>query len=189
MTLEAPTPSLARTAHGTADAGGALLVVETPPLDEVHPLNPARTAAGLALARVRGRPFQRGNTAASGRGPSLTRVTVAPDGSDERRRVGRKAASLKSRRERELRVMHGGWISTAVSVELVAWAWATAWADVFDREGDAVKAAGLREKASGHQLKAIAIAEREAASREQTTEQNPHAALVAALATDDASST
>lgn len=143
-----------------------MLVAENTPIDEVPPLNAEDTAAGLALRRARGRPFQIGNTAASDRGPSLTRVNTNDDAPEEHRRIHRKAASLKSRRERELSVQHGGLpVSSAVKTELVAWARNVAWAEHYDRLGDATKAATLSEKASGHQLKAIAIAEREATAR------------------------
>ncbi len=80
----------------------------------------------------------------------------------------RKAQSLKATRERELSVLTGGPVSSAVKVELVAWARATAWAELYDRAGDATKAAALAEKASGHQLKAIGISEREAMARPRT---------------------
>lgn len=161
-------PSILRTAHGAAAEGGALLVAEQPPLDEYAPPDAARTEQGLALRRVRGRPFQVGNAAAKDRGPSLTRVNVDPAASDDARRVHRKAASLCRRRIRELSVESGGMVSTAVRVELVAWARNTAWAEFYDRAGDPVKAASLSEKASGHQLKAIGIAAREAAARPST---------------------
>jgi hypothetical protein len=75
----------------------------------------------------------------------------------------RKAASLKAKRARELSIQHGGRpLSTGVQMELVHWARACAWAEAYDRAGDALKALQFGEKASGHNLKAIAIAEREA---------------------------
>lgn len=170
-------PQLVNAAHGDALEGGAILVVETPKLHEIPPANAARTEQGLALRKARGRPFEIGNTAASGRGPSLTRIAAEPDAPDERRRVLRKATSLRSKRVRELEVLTGGPVSSAVKVELVAWARATAWADYYDRAGDAAKAAVLAEKASGHGLKAIGIAEREAEGRARNT--GPAAQLAA----------
>ena len=161
----ADVPSIIRSAHGAAAECGAILVAEQPPLDEFPPPNPSRTADGLALRRVRGRPFQPGNTAASHRGPSLTRITADVDAPEEHRRVHRKAASLSGQRRRELEVQYGGPLSSGVRVELVAWARNVAWAESFDRAGDPLKAAALSEKASGHHLKAIGIAEREAAAR------------------------
>jgi hypothetical protein len=158
-------PSFIRTAHGTAAEGGAVLVAEAPPLDETPPLNATDTSHGLALRRVRGRPFQIGNTAASDRGPSLTRITCDPNAPEEQQRVHRKAATLKSKRERELSVQYGGPVSSAVKTELVAWARNVAWAEHFDRAGEPLKAAALAEKASGHQLKAIGIGERESKAR------------------------
>jgi hypothetical protein len=143
-----------------------MLVAECPPLDEVPPLNAGDTEKGVAVRKVRGRPFQPGNTAAAGRGPSLTRITSSSEATDEQRRVHRKAASLKLKRERELSVQYGGHpVSTAVKTELVAWARNVAWSEHYDRNGEPMKAALLSEKASGHQLKAIAIADREAKAR------------------------
>lgn len=158
-------PAIIRTAHGAAADGGAILVAELAPLDELPPPDASRTVTGLAISVARGRPFQPGNRAAADRGSSLTRITVDPDATEERARVHRKAQSLVGQRRREMEVQHGGRLSSAVRVELVAWARATAWADHFDRQGDATKAAALSEKASGHQLKAIGFAERDAASR------------------------
>lgn len=160
------TVSLVRSAHGAAAAGGALLVVECPPLDEIDgPSNAGPTSNPAALPPRRGRPFQRGNAAAAGRGSSLTRISAPADAPEERRKVYRKATSLKRQRERELATLHGGTLSCAVRTELVAWARNVAWAEHYDRAGDPTKAAQLSEKASGHQLKAVALAEREAAAR------------------------
>lgn len=159
-------------AHGTAKEGDAVLVAETVTLKDMRPLDAERTAQGLAFAARRGRPFQIGNTAASGRGPSLTRITASdtetvcdPDSPDERRRARRKAQSLAGRRRRELEIQTGGPVSSAVKVELVAWARASAWAELYDRAGDPVRSAALAEKASAHGLKALGLAEREAAAR------------------------
>lgn len=155
-----------RTAHGAAAEGGALLVAETPVLGEMKPLSVGDTERGLALRASRGRPFQKGNRAGADRGPSLTRITADPSAPEEVRRTNRKAMTLKHQRERELSVQHGGERpSSAVRVEIKAWAEATAWAEVYAREGDIIKATALREKASAFGLKAIAIAEREAAAR------------------------
>jgi hypothetical protein len=158
-------PSLMRSAHGAAAECGALLVVEVPRLSEERPPDAARTEAGLAWRRTRGRPFERGNTAASNRGPSLTRITCDPDAPEEKRRQERRAQSLMHKRERELSTQYGGPVSSGVKVELRAWARATASADTLYREGKPLESAALDEKASGHQLKALAIVEREAASR------------------------
>jgi len=159
-------PSLVRSAHGTAAAGGALLVVETPPLDETRPPDATRTEEGLALRKARGRPFTPGNAAGSNRGPSLTYIVVDPNApDDEKRRRRRKASSLQRTRKGELEVQYGVTVSSGVKVELCAWARATSWAEYHDQAGDGFKAAALDEKASAHGLKAIAIVEREAASR------------------------
>jgi hypothetical protein len=152
-------------AHGTAADGGAVLVAEAVGLREMKPGNAARTEQGIARHRQRGRVGALGNTAAAGRQPSLTRVAPQPDAPEERRRVRRKAASLAAWRRRELEEQAGGPVSSHVRVELVAWALATSWADHHDAGGDEVKAAAFREKASSHGLKALGIAEREAAGR------------------------
>lgn len=164
--------SILRKAHGAAAGGGTLLVAETPPIDELDPLNAGDTEAGLAMRRVRGRPFQPGNRAAADRGPSLTRINAPNTNSEAIKRLHRKAGALKRTRERELAVQHGGERpSTAVRVELVAWAKATAWAEFLESQSvSPLKVAQLREKASAHQLKAIAIAEREAAARSRQVE-------------------
>ncbi len=160
-------PAILVTAHGAG--ASALLRAETPDLDELPPLNEADTATGLALAVARGRPFQRGNRAASGRGPSLTRGGANPDAPEERQLVERRAATLRGQRRRELAVQHGAPVSSGVLTELVAWARGVSWSDVYYRAGDAVKGAALAEKASAHQLRAIAIAEREARARPQSS--------------------
>ena len=57
------TAEIIRSAHGLAAAGGALLVVEQPALDEVKPLNAEVTERGHAQTERRGRLFERGNRA------------------------------------------------------------------------------------------------------------------------------
>jgi len=156
-------PTIIRAAHGLAKDGGAILVAETPPLDEIPPPNLADTEKGLEVRRKRGRPFAKGNSAASNKGPMLTRITIDPDAPEEVRKIHRRAQTLKAKRERELSVQHGGMIlSTGVKTELISWARAQAWADHYSRLGDAKQALLFAEKASGHNLKAIGIAEREA---------------------------
>jgi hypothetical protein len=166
------TPSILRTAHGTAAEGGAELVAETPALKDMAPPDGSRTERGLALRKARGRPFQVGNTAASGRGPSLTRIALDeavaadPRSPEAVRRARRKAASLQRMRRRELEVQLGGPVSSGVKVELVAWARATAWAEIHESAGDPLTAEAFAEKASAHGLKALGIGEREAKARE-----------------------
>jgi hypothetical protein len=164
-------PSILRTAHGNAAEGGAELVAETPALKDLATPDASRTGEGLALRKARGRPFQIGNTAASGRGPSLTRIAVDgaaldPASPEAAQRARRKAASLAAKRRRELEVQLGGPVSSGVKVEIVAWARATAWAEVYDLAGDPVTAEAFAEKASAHGLKALGIGEREAKARE-----------------------
>jgi hypothetical protein len=154
-----------RKAHGAAADGGSLIVAEDKPLDEYPKPDVARTVTGLTLRRVRGRPFQVGNSAAAGRGPSLSRITIDPHAPEERQRAARKATSLQRARIRELEVQYGGTLSSGVRTELKAWALDAAAADLWHRAGDDLKAAALNEKASGHQLKAVGLAEREAQAR------------------------
>jgi hypothetical protein len=161
--------SILRTAHGTAKDGGALLVAEVPPLDELKPLNPADTAVALAVRKANGRPYEKGNAAAKGKGPSVLLVNTAPDAPEEVRKLNRRASSLKNRRRIELSVQHKCKVSSGVEGEIKSWALALAWSDAFYRSGDAIRGASFAEKASGHDLKAIAKAEREAASSLQQT--------------------
>lgn len=168
-------PAIVVSAHGAAADAGAVLVAEAPKLADMPPPDASRTDAGLAVRAKRLRPFQKGNKAASGRGPSLCRLPSVPidpaateaerQATEALRNVHRKAASLKATRARELAVHCGVvTVSAGVQVELVAWARAVAWADYYDRQGDAVRAIAFGEKASGHGLKAMGIAEREAAA-------------------------
>ena len=162
-----------RSAHGAAAEHGALLVAEAKPLDELRPPNAADTERGLALCAARGRPFQVGNRAAAGRGPSLARVNADPDAPEERQRVHRKAASLQRTRARELAVMYGGPVSSAVKTELKLWALDVAWAEHYDRLGDARTASQLAEKSSAHLLKAEGYAVRDAQARPASGEEMP----------------
>lgn len=166
-----------RTAHGAAAAHGAILVVEQPPLDEIPAIKRDPNATPLALPpslpmalppkpkKGPGRKFDKGNKAAAGRGPSLTTVTQDPQAPATQKSIQRKAASLKTKREQELVAECGFPLSSAVKVELVAWARNTAWAAHFDSIGDPLKAATLTEKASAHGLKALGFVQRESEAR------------------------
>lgn len=154
-------PSILRTAHGTG--APALLRAEAPPLDEVPPLSADATERGLAAAQARGRPFTRGNRAGANRGPSLARSGVDLDPSDAgRRKVQRRAESLRRVRVREMSVQHGGTISSAVKAEVASWALALAWSRHAYDQGDAGRGAKLASEASAHMLRATGLAEREA---------------------------
>jgi hypothetical protein len=100
-------------------------------------------------------------------------VTNPEEAPEERRRIYRKATSLKNKRARELSVQYGGPLSSGVLVELVAWARDSAWAEYYSLAGDAVRASTLAEKASGHGLKALALAEREAEARDKARPVDP----------------
>lgn len=166
-------PSILRTAHGKG--ASALRRAETPPLDELSPLNATDTETGLALRKKRGRPFEKGNRAAAGRGPDLTRMGVNLDTTDDvdRRSALRKAETLRRHRAREMSTMHGGELSSGVHTELASWALAIAFSRLAYDRGDATQGALLAERASAHQLKAVGLAERETKSRPRTRRPAP----------------
>lgn len=175
-----------RSAHGTARESGALIVVETPPIDEIKPATAEDTARGLRLAAKRGRPFEPGNSAGKANGPELTRTKRLPKKKpskretatyNERRNLRRKAKTLQDTRRRELAIEWGAiaiandktetvsWkFSTAVLIELKHWARATAWSEWHDDRGEPREAMIAAERASAHGLKAIALASNEAKS-------------------------
>ena len=181
-------PDFLRTAHGTG--ADALLRAETPPLDEVPPLNAAHTAIGLALAAARGKPFVPGNRAAENRKPALALLGVPVETSDPRyRKALRKAASYRSRRVRELAVMHGGTIGAGPCAMLASAALALAASRVlYELAGERldpklfVQAARLADSARAQELTAVALASREAEGRKLALgPSDPHAALAEAL--------
>jgi hypothetical protein len=170
-----------RTAHGSnADA---LLVAERPPLDELPAPNAADTEKGLAEAQRRGRPFVRGNAAAKGRKPALARLGVDLDTADPRYKAALKRAERYRRhRVRELAVSHGGYLGAGPAAMLAASA--RAWAAstlLYTLAGELIAsdsakakkrgadllalAARLGDSARQQELTAVALAERESASR------------------------
>lgn len=175
-----------RAAHG--NGADALLRSERRPLDEIPPLNANDTAAGLALAANRGRPFTPGNRAAAGRKPALALLGVPVDAADPRyRRALRKAAAYRQRRTRELAIQHGGYLGAGPAAMLASSALALAASRVLHElaaetlDADLfVKAAQLADKARQQELTAVDLADREAKAREASTSA-PHAALVDAL--------
>lgn len=174
VTSDRKPPSILRAAHGAAGARGNVLVAESPVLDEIQPLNAVDTGAGIAASTRRGRPFTRDNKAAALKGSSLTRAGGDANAPEEQRRVDRRAAALSAARQRELVVQHGGAkLSTAVRVEVVAWARAVAWSDFYFRTGDAKAGALFAEKASAHGLRAVGLADREAVNGGTGEEQIP----------------
>jgi hypothetical protein len=159
-----------RTAHGAGAA--ALLRTELPPLDEHQPLNASDTVDGLALRAKRGRPFQRGNSAAKNRKPSLCALGVPIETADPRyRKALRKARRYMQRRQRELAVMHGGELGAGPSAMLAHAARATAASVLlYELAGETLdaglfkQAASLADSARQQELTAVALAERERAS-------------------------
>jgi hypothetical protein len=173
------TSSILRTAHGTAARNGAMLVAETPPIDEVKLPTAESTTVGLAVRKLRGRPFAKGNRAGADHGPSLARLpseTTRPKkkptrAEAERRRVQNRAKALERARVRELTIQStpaGATsfvpLSSGVRVELSLWALAVAWSRFHYEQGDSTKGAQLAERASAHHMKAIAYAERDRAA-------------------------
>jgi hypothetical protein len=170
---------LLRKAHGAG--APALLRVETPPIDELAAPNASDTVQGLAEAKRRGRPFEKGNVAAKGRKPMLAGLGL--DASDPRyRRALKKAERLRQRRVRELAVMHGGYLSAGVAAMLGSSARALASSLVLHELADErlkagtakanreaanllAQAARLADSSRQQELTALAIAEREAKSR------------------------
>lgn len=161
-----------RTAHGAG--ADALVRVETSPADELPPLDAQDTAEGLAMAKRRGRPFQRGNRAAANRKPALATVCGMPlDASDPayRKALGW-ARRYRGQRVRELTVQHGGALSAGVcgmitssaidmahSRYLAAKAAATGEVDLM------VAASKLAQSSRQQELTALEVASREAAAR------------------------
>ena len=169
-----------RTAHGTGTA--ALLRVERLPLDEEVPLNAADTERGLAEAKRRGRPFEKGNRAAENRKPALALLGVPLDSADPRCRAAlRQANSLRRRRVRELAIQHGGHLGAGPCAMLGSSARALAASTVLYTLATEALAAGktkeatdlfqasaqLADKSRQQELTAVAIAAREAVASEK----------------------
>ena len=164
-------PDFLRTAHGAG--ADALLRAETPPLDEIPAPNAAHTEQGLALAAARGRPFQPGNAAASNRKPAMARAGLEVPGADPRwqsfERQGRRWAQ---RRCREMAVAHGGYLGCGPSSMIASAGLALASSRfayaVGAASGDIAtlkQAAQLADSARQQELTAVALAERECATR------------------------
>lgn len=161
-----------RTAHGAAREGGATVVVETRPLDEISPGNASDTAANLASRRVRGRPFERGNQAAKGRKPALAGLGVQADPADPayKRALGR-ANRYRRRRCSELAAVYG--YLSAGAAGLIASASLALGASryLYERAGTTGdtallgQAARLADSAKGLEIAAIDVAQRESAGR------------------------
>lgn len=161
-----------RRAHGTG--ADALLRSERRPLDEIPCTNANDTATGLALARVRGRPFVRGNRAAAGRKPALASAAGIPlDATDPayRRALGW-ARRYRRRRVHELTVQHGGELSTAVcgmitssALDMAASRYLSALAAKVGDPALMVTASRLAQASRQMELTALDIAQREAVAR------------------------
>lgn len=189
-----------RTAHGTG--ANALLRVEQKPLDELRPLNAEDTVEGLAQAKRRGRPFEKGNRAAENRKPALALLGVPLTSTDPRCRAAlRQANSLRQRRVRELAIAHGGFLGAGPCSMLGSAARALAASTLLYTLATEAVAAGkvdqasklfaqsakLADMARQQELTAVGLAEREARSRKAAARPvDAHAALVAALSTEGA---
>jgi hypothetical protein len=172
--------SLINPGHGTAAAAGALLVAERPPLDETAPPNAADTAAGLAEATRRGRPFTRGNAAAKGKKPALCLLAVPLEACDPRYRAAmRQANAYRQRRCRETAVSCGGTLGAGPSAMFASSARALAASVVLNTLAGELLAAGdvkaasamfataarLGDSSRQQELTAVGLAERDRASR------------------------
>ncbi len=177
-------PSILRTAHG--NGADAILRAETPPIDELPPVNAAIASQGNAELARRGRPFERGNQAAKGRKPGLALMGLPIATADPRYRSAlRKARTYMQRRAHELAAVHGGYLGAGPSAMLVNAAFALAASRVLSELASETldaklfrDAAALADSARQQELTAVALAEREAAARPVS---NPHADLAAAL--------
>lgn len=166
--------NLIANAHGKG--ASALARVERPKIDDLQPLNVDDTDRGLALAERRGRPFEAGNSAASGRKPALCSLGVPIEATDPRYRSAmRKANAYRQRRVREVAVMFAGRLGAGPCAMLAAAARALAASIVLNTlagealasgaTDDATKlflaAARLGDSSKQQELTAVALAERE----------------------------
>jgi hypothetical protein len=174
-----------RKAHG--EGASALLRAETPPLDEVPPLNAHDTELGLANAKRRGRPFEPGNKAAVGKKPSLALLGVPLNSADPRYRAAiRKAERYRQRRVRELAIQHGGELGVGASNMVAAAALATAASRlVYELAGERLDTkllklgAQLADYAKLQEIAAVGFAQRDGSARPRM---NPTEALIESLA-------
>jgi hypothetical protein len=142
------------------------------PWDEQQPSDASATAANLALRRVRGRPFQRGNKAAVDRVPNAALLGVdANDIPELTRKDIRKAERLRKRRCAET-VATTGYVSAGSSAIFGSAALAhvasrRVYALAFAKDDPALYklAADLSEKHAQLEVKARWMAKDEAASR------------------------
>lgn len=125
------------------------------------------------MAARRGRPFERGNSAASGRKPSLCLLGVPIETADPRyRRAMRKARAYMQRRVRELAVMHGGELGAGPAGMIASSALALGASrllyEIASQTLDPAmlkQAAALADSARGQELTAVALAQRESDAR------------------------
>lgn len=170
----------ARRAHGKG--AGALLRVETAPVDELPPLNAEDTEQGLASAKRRGRPFEPGNTAAVNRRPALASVGGMPLDAENpayKRALGW-ARRYRARRIRELAIQHGGELSSGVCGMITNSALDMAHSRflAFEaaRTGDAEtmsQSSKLAQSSRQQELTALEVASREAAARPRNPNATP----------------
>ena len=167
-----------RTAHGKG--APAVLRAENVPIDELAPLNADDTGTGLTIARRRGMPFTKGNTAAANRKPALCQLGVPLDTADPRYRSAmRKAERYRARRVRETAIAHGGHLGAGPSAMFASAARALAASIVLNllagetlAAGDTKAAADLFKAAASladssrqQELTAVGLAAREATAK------------------------
>lgn len=178
-------PAILRRAHGRG--ADAMLRAETPPVDELRPVDAELTEQGNAELARRGRPFERGNQAAKNRKPGLAVLGIPVGSSDPRwRSAMRKARRYMQRRVHDLAAQGGGTLGAGPSAMLASAARALAASTVLYEVASATldpkmfrDAAALADSARQQELTAVALAEREAAARPRV---DPHDAFNRALA-------
>jgi hypothetical protein len=156
-----------RNGHG---AGASTPHVEIP-LKDQRPANADETARNVAERKRRGKPFQKGNTAAQGRSPTLALLGIRADTVPElAQRDLKRADRYRQRRVRELAGAHGyasaGTCAVLGSAALVLASQRHVAALAFQSGDPALHklAADLAEKHSQLELKAGFMAKDEAAA-------------------------
>jgi hypothetical protein len=161
-----------RSAHGNGE--GALVRIETLPVDELPSLNADDTRVGLASVARRGTPFQRGNRAAAGRPPALaTSAGIPATATDPRyKKALGWAKRYRAQRIKELTIQSGGELSAGVCALITSSALDMAssrYLSVLAAEtGDPAlmkQASALGMSSRQMELTALEIASREAAAR------------------------
>jgi hypothetical protein len=177
-----------RAAHGMAAPGKphelymGPVVAETLKANRLPKLNADDTVEGLALAKKRGRPFQRGNRAASGRRPALASASGIPlvSKDPEYQKHLRWARAWRKKRVSELSIMHGGYLSsgvcamiTSAAIDMAASRYLSVKAAATGETEFMLLASKLAQSSKQQELCALEIASRENAARKESMETQP----------------